>query len=86
MVYVWNMFWYTGNEMELKSRIHGTDISCYSKPFKTVFALADQLLNQGYIISLDNYYSSPELSICWINIIPMQYKISDVTEKDCQKM
>jgi hypothetical protein len=26
-----------------------------------VFTLADQLFNQGYIISLDNYYSSPEL-------------------------
>jgi hypothetical protein len=26
-----------------------------------LFALADQLLNQDYIISLDNYYSSPDL-------------------------
>jgi hypothetical protein len=25
--YVWNMFWYTENEMELKSQIYGTDIS-----------------------------------------------------------
>jgi hypothetical protein len=47
--------------MELKSQIHGTDISRYSTPFEIVFTLADQLLNQGYIISLDNYYSSPEL-------------------------
>jgi hypothetical protein len=47
--------------MELKSQIHGIDISHYSKPFKIVFTLADQLLNQGYIIRLDNHYSSPDL-------------------------
>jgi hypothetical protein len=47
--------------MELKSQIHGTDISHYSKPFKIVFTLADQLLNQGYIISLDNHYICPDL-------------------------
>jgi hypothetical protein len=47
--------------MELKSQIHGTDISYYSKLFEIVFTLADQLLNQGYIISLDNYYSSRKL-------------------------
>jgi hypothetical protein len=37
------------------------EISPYSKPSKTVFNLAEKLLRQGYIIGLDNYYSSPEL-------------------------
>jgi hypothetical protein len=31
---VWNMLWCTGNEMELKSQIHGIDISHYTKPSK----------------------------------------------------
>jgi hypothetical protein len=48
-------------EMKLKSQILGTDISRYYKLFETAFTLADQPLGQGYIISLDNYYSSPEL-------------------------
>jgi hypothetical protein len=47
--------------MELKSQINGIDVSYYSKPFKIVFTLTDQLLNQDYIISLYNYYSSPDL-------------------------
>jgi hypothetical protein len=47
--------------MELKSQINGIYISHYSKPFEIVLNLANQLLNQGYIISLDNYYSSPDL-------------------------
>jgi hypothetical protein len=59
--YVWNMLWYTGNETELKSEIYGADISHYSMPSKIVFTSAEQLLNQGYIIGLDNCYSSPEL-------------------------
>jgi hypothetical protein len=50
-----------GNEMKLKREIHGIDISHYSKPSKIVFTTAEQLLDQGYIISLDNYYSIPEL-------------------------
>jgi hypothetical protein len=59
--YVWNMLWYTGSETELKSEIHGIDISHYTKPSKIVLTLAEQLLTRGYIIGLDNYYSSPEL-------------------------
>jgi hypothetical protein len=50
-----------GNETELKSKIHGVDISHYSKPSKIVFTLAEQLLCQGYVIGLDSYHSSPEL-------------------------
>jgi hypothetical protein len=54
--YIWNM-WYTGSETELKSEIHGIDISHYSKLSKIVLTLAEQLLTR----CLDNYYSSPEL-------------------------
>jgi hypothetical protein len=65
--------------MELKSQIHGTDISHYSKPFEIMFTLADQLLNQGYIISLHNYYSGPEL----FNLL---IQLHTNAGKDCQKM
>jgi hypothetical protein len=34
MRYVWNMLWYTGNEIKLTSEIHEIDISYYSKPKK----------------------------------------------------
>jgi hypothetical protein len=58
--YVWNMLWYT-EDTELKKQVHGINISHYSKPSKIVFILAEKLLRQGYIIGLDNHYSSPEL-------------------------
>jgi hypothetical protein len=45
--------------MELKVR--SMVFSHYSKPFTIVFTLADQLLNQGYIIRLDNYCCRPDL-------------------------
>jgi hypothetical protein len=59
--HVWNMLWYTGKDTEQKNEVLGIDISHYSKLSKTVFTLAEKLLRQGYIIGLDNYYSSPEL-------------------------
>jgi hypothetical protein len=42
----------------MKGEIYRTDISHYSKPAKTVFTLAEQLLKQGYITGLDNYYGT----------------------------
>ena len=31
------------------------------KPSKIVLSLAEELLNKGYCIGMDNYYASPEL-------------------------
>ena len=59
--YVYNMLWYTGKDTQLKTEIHGIDISNCTKPTRVVFTLAENLLKQGYAIALDNYYCSPEL-------------------------
>ena len=59
--YVWSMLWYTGATTQLKDEVHGVDISSFTKPSKIVCTLAERLLKQGYLITMDNYYSSPEL-------------------------
>lgn len=58
---MWNILWYTVKETELVNEVCGVNISQFTKPSKFMFALAETLLNKGYLIALDNYYSSPEL-------------------------
>ena len=58
--YVWNMNIYTGKGTEYPhtvSNIQGT----VTKPSNIVLSLVEPLLNQGYCVGMDNYYTSPEL-------------------------
>ncbi|XP_067130210.1 piggyBac transposable element-derived protein 4-like [Centruroides vittatus] len=59
--YVHNMIMYTGSETELKNNVQGLDISNQLKSTKIVLSLMDQLLNKGYMLFVDNYYTSPVL-------------------------
>lgn len=59
--YVWNILTYTGKDTELATIILGKDVSKMTKPTRVVLSLAEKLLNKGYRIVTDNYYTSPEL-------------------------
>ncbi|XP_067128002.1 piggyBac transposable element-derived protein 4-like [Centruroides vittatus] len=65
--YVHNMILYTGSETELKNNVQGLDISNQLKSTKIVLSLMDQLLNTGYMLFVDNYYTSPVLFDLLVN-------------------
>ena len=47
----------TGNTLNLL-----TDFDSYKSPSKVVLHLLEKYIRQGYIVTLDNYYNSPELA------------------------
>ena len=55
--YIWNMICYTGKDTPFHSEYkkYGSTTAC-------VMTLAHDLLNKGYCLSLDNFYTSPELA------------------------
>lgn len=59
--YVWNILIYTGKSTDLATEVQGMNITQLTKPSQIVLTLADELLNKGHLIAMDNYYSSPEL-------------------------
>lgn len=61
--YVWNIIIYTGKDTNLKNFIEGVDLKYFTKPTKILINLSEKLLNKGYLIGLNNYYSGPEFFI-----------------------
>lgn len=59
--YVWNILVYTGKTTIFPSSVSGLDISKLDKPSQIVFTVVADLLNKGYMLHMDNYYSSPTL-------------------------
>ncbi|CAL1288876.1 unnamed protein product [Larinioides sclopetarius] len=55
--YIWSSFIYTGKDMPLWQ-----EASKYSTTTNIVMTLIENLLGQGYCVTLDNFYTSPELS------------------------
>ena len=55
--YIWNMIMYTGIDTPFNNEYdqYGSGTCC-------VMTLAHDLLNKGYCLSLDNFYTSPELA------------------------
>lgn len=54
--YIWNSILYTGKETQWDSKYSHHGVAKLS-----VLSLADCLLDQGYCITLDNFYTLPEL-------------------------
>ncbi|KAF2891524.1 hypothetical protein ILUMI_14649, partial [Ignelater luminosus] len=59
--YVWKIIVYTGKETKLKDFVQGIDTKSLTKPTQIVLTLAEEILNKGHLIAMDNYYSFPEL-------------------------
>ena len=57
--YVWNIGIYTGKKTIYSYFVQNAED--INKPSKIVLSLAEELLNKGYCIGMDNYYASPEL-------------------------
>ena len=57
--YVWNIGVYTGKETIYSYFVQNAED--ITKPSKIVLSLAEELLNKGYCIRMDNYYTLPEL-------------------------
>ena len=55
--YAWNIIIYTGKDTDYN--ILPDD---YAMGTKVVLSLSEQLLNKGYCITVDNFYTSPELA------------------------
>ena len=51
--YIWNTEIYTGKETIYSYFVQNAED--ITKPSKTVLSLADELLNKGYCIGMDNY-------------------------------
>ena len=71
--YIWNSILYSGNDTYF---VDGHDFQC--KATEIVFSLAKDLLNQGYWIYVDNWYTSLEL---WANL---RYVNTDVISTLCK--
>lgn len=54
--YIWNSIMYTGKGTKLNPRY-----SSYGMATSCVLTLLEPLLNQGYCVTTDNFYTSPEL-------------------------
>uniref|UniRef100_A0A8C5W7D9 PiggyBac transposable element-derived protein 4 n=1 Tax=Leptobrachium leishanense TaxID=445787 RepID=A0A8C5W7D9_9ANUR len=54
--YIWNSFIYTGKETQFNPKY-----SNYGMATSSVLSLIEPLLNQGYCVTTDNFYTSPEL-------------------------
>lgn len=62
--YVWDLFVYTGKQTKYDFEIEGLSdekVKTLKKPTKIVLKLMQSLVNQGYILGVDNFYTSPEL-------------------------
>ncbi|GBM15692.1 PiggyBac transposable element-derived protein 4 [Araneus ventricosus] len=55
--YIWNSLIYTGKDMPLWQ-----EASKYSTTTNIVMTLIENLLGRGYCVTLDNFYTSPELA------------------------
>lgn len=55
--YIWNSIIYTGKDMPLWK-----ESSKYKSTTNIVMTLMEDLLDQGYCVTLDNFYTSPELA------------------------
>lgn len=54
--YIWNSVIYTGKGTKFNPRY-----SNYGMATSSVLTLLEPLLNQGYCVTMDNFYTSPEL-------------------------
>ena len=54
--YIWNSILYTGKGTQFSAKYADYGVSTSS-----VFSLIDALLEKGYCVTLDNFYTSPEL-------------------------
>ena len=62
--YVWDLFVYTGKQTKYDFEIEGLSdekVKTLTKPTKIVLRLMQSLLNKGYTLGIDNFYTSPEL-------------------------
>lgn len=55
--YIWNSIIYSG-----KTTVYDEEFSSFKMSTRVVLTLAKDLLNQGYTLTTDNFYTSPELA------------------------
>lgn len=55
--YIWNSIIYTG-----KMTVFSTEYESYGLSTKSVLSLMHDLKNQGYLLTKENFYTSPELA------------------------
>ena len=62
--YVFNIIIYTGQSTEFPAPTQDLpqDFTTYTQPTKAVLSLVATLLDKGYCVTTDNWYTSPELS------------------------
>lgn len=80
--YVWNMYIYTGKG---SNPILPSQPAQLCSSTRTVLSLMDELLGLGYCLTVDNYYSSPELADILVRQKTDVYGTIKLSRKDLPK-